>query len=97
MRQRVDSPEPAPLCGRVLKTIAQLEGDLEVVDIAIFDIATHIGHLKPIEVPKRLGPASDAIANGAIYPLLRRPDYLNKTICSISHQSPLPSVSPDMC
>src|SRR4029077_10421628 len=59
---------------RVLDAEADLQADLEVLDLALDDLATHLGHLEPVQVAQRRRRTADGIADRGVDALMRAAD-----------------------
>jgi hypothetical protein len=69
----------------VLETEPDLHANLDVLDLAVDDLPTHLGDLKPVEVTQGLGSPFDAIADRLINALVGRANDLAHTVRSIRH------------
>src|SRR5690349_2278423 len=72
---RVALSSPCRL-GRVVQPEPDLQGDLEVLDAAVGDVAPDLGDLEPAEVAKRLVRPPDGVADGLFQRLVGRADDL---------------------
>ena len=50
----------------VLETEAHLHADLEVLDVAVLDLAAHLGDLEPVDVTQGAGRSGDAVPDGLV-------------------------------
>src|SRR4051794_29830563 len=69
----------------VLEPEADLETDLEVLDLAVLDLAPDLGHLEPVEVSKRLAGAVDGVADGGVDAVGRGADDLGDAVGAVRH------------
>src|ERR1700754_639086 len=74
---RTDAPS------RVLEAEADLHADLDVLDLAVDDLAADLGDLEPVEVPQRLGGPADAVAHRLVHSLVRRADDLGDAVGAV--------------
>src|SRR6202044_3953137 len=68
-------PQPRPASGapyavssdvRLIKPEPDLQGDLEVAEPVVLDMAAHAGDLEPVEVVQGLGGARDGSLDGIV-------------------------------
>src|SRR5437667_8343771 len=63
-----------------------LDGDLEVGDLPLVQMAPNSHDLEPLEVAKRLARLGDGRAHRVVDPLRRRPGHLDAFVHVIAHQ-----------
>src|SRR5690606_3425458 len=81
--------DPNPNSG-VFEAESHLHADLQVLDIAVHDLAADLGDLEPVEVPERLRRPVDAVAHRFVDALGGRPDDLGHPVRAIHVSSFVP-------
>ena len=69
----------------VLEAEADLDPDLEVLDLAVLDLATDLGDLEPVTVPQRLGGPLHAVVDRLLEPLGRGAYDLGDAVGAVGH------------
>src|SRR5207249_10415410 len=70
----------AAAAGSVLHPEADLHGHLEVAHGPVDDVTTNLGDLEPVEVAQGFAGTLDAIADGLVHALARRPCQLGDLV-----------------
>src|SRR5215467_10606451 len=70
----------------VIQCKADLEGDLVMRDLAVFDMAARLHHFKPANLAQRARGAADAVLNRVLNTFFRRPGDLNDAVYVIGHR-----------
>ena len=83
--RRAGSARP-PRALVVVEAEPDLHGDLEPPDCAVVQRAADVGHLEPVQVAQRPAGAPDAVADGVVDALARRPDDLSDLVGVVHEQ-----------
>jgi hypothetical protein len=67
----------------VFEAEANFHRHLEMLDLTLDDVAADLRDLEPIDVPQRLRRAMDAVSNGLLQALPRRPDDLADSVGAV--------------
>src|SRR5215813_11127926 len=78
-----------PALGSIVEAETHFEGHLEMVDVAVDEIAANAGHLEPVKIPQGLRGTVHPVPHRLIDAVGRRTHNLGDLVRAISH-APLP-------
>src|SRR6188472_1445007 len=73
------------LASFVLEPETDLHADLEVLDVAVLDLATDLGDLEPVHVPQRRARPTYGVPDGFVDAVGRRADDLGDAVSATAH------------
>jgi hypothetical protein len=61
----------------LFETEADLESDMEVGDLAVYDLTTDLGDLEPVQVPQSLTGAAQCVPDGRLDAIRRGGPFID--------------------